>query len=75
MNYPYLSGIDGNELIDNMTKQAERFGATFVFGEVKDIDVSSKPFKLFTSDKTYLCRSLIISTGGLLDIFNLKCRS
>jgi thioredoxin reductase (NADPH) len=64
-NFPgFINGIDGNELIDNMTKQAERFGAKFQYGEVKEVDFSSKPYKLHLYDSTILCRSLIISTGA-----------
>eukprot|EP01118_Nematostelium_gracile_P010978 TRINITY_DN3857_c0_g1_i1.p1 TRINITY_DN3857_c0_g1~~TRINITY_DN3857_c0_g1_i1.p1 ORF type:complete len:312 (-),score=113.04 TRINITY_DN3857_c0_g1_i1:53-988(-) len=64
-NFPgFINGIDGNELIDNMTKQAERFGAKFQYGEVKEVDFSSKPIKLQLYDSTILCRALIISTGA-----------
>jgi thioredoxin reductase (NADPH) len=64
-NYPgFIDGIDGNELIDNMTKQAERFGAEFQYGEVKSVDVSSKPFKLITYDKIYYSKAIIVATGA-----------
>jgi len=65
-NFPgFVDGIDGNELIDNMQKQAERFGAEFKFGEIKEVDVDAKPLKLTTVDgKVYYTRSLIVSTGA-----------
>jgi len=64
-NYPgFIKGIDGNELIDAMTKQAERFGAAFKFGEVTKVDLSSRPFKVSTPDETYQCRALIVATGA-----------
>ena len=44
----YIRGIDGNQLIDNMTKQAERFGAQIKFGIVKEVDFSSRPFTVKT---------------------------
>jgi thioredoxin reductase (NADPH) len=58
-------GIDGNEFIDAMTKQAERFGTEFKFGEVVDVDTSSRPFKVITADKeVILTKSVIIATGA-----------
>jgi len=64
-NFPgFVNGIDGNELIDNITKQAERFGAVFKYGEVKEVDFTSKPFKLHTADQIILASSLIVSTGA-----------
>jgi len=48
-----------------MQKQSERFGATYQYGEVTEVDFSSSPLKLITSDgETHLTRSLIISTGA-----------
>jgi len=64
-NFPgFIHGIDGNELIDNMTKQAERFGAVFKYGVVTEIDTSQKPFIIKTVDEVFLARSIIISTGA-----------
>jgi len=64
-NFPgWIQGVDGNELIDNMTKQAERFGATFKYGEVVNIDITTKPFELRTNDSVIRARSVIIATGA-----------
>jgi len=64
-NFPgFVEGVDGNLLIDSMTKQAERFGATFQYGEVKEIDFNSRPFKIQTFDQVILAKSLIIATGA-----------
>lgn len=65
-NFPgFIQGVDGNDLIDNMTKQAERFGAHFKFGEVTEVDLQSQPLKLHLADGTiYLTKTLIISTGA-----------
>lgn len=59
-----MQGIDGNELIDNMTKQATKFGAEFVYGEVTEVEFDKRPFKLHTYDKIYQAKSLIIATGA-----------
>jgi len=64
-NFPgYIKGIDGNELIDNMTKQAERFGAVFKYGNVQEVDFSSKPLKLKLDSEVIHTRTLIIATGA-----------
>jgi len=64
-NFPgFVEGVDGNLLIDSMTKQAERFGATFQYGEVKEIDFNSRPFRIQTFDQVILAKSLIIATGA-----------
>jgi len=64
-NFPgFVEGVDGNQLIDSMTKQAERFGATFQYGEVKEVDFNSRPFKIQTFDQVILAKSLIIATGA-----------
>jgi thioredoxin reductase (NADPH) len=50
-----------------MTKQAERFGCEFQYGEVVKVDFSSRPFKLYTNnDNVVLAKSVIIATGTLL---------
>jgi len=64
-NFPgFIKGIDGNELIDNMTKQSERFGAIFEYGVIQEIDTTKRPFVLKSSTKTYYARSVIVSTGA-----------
>jgi len=64
-NFPgFIKGIDGNELIDNMTKQAERFGAVFKYGNVQEVDFSSKPLKLKLDSEVIHTRTLIIATGA-----------
>ena len=68
-NYPgFPEGIQGPELMDKFTKQAERFGATVVQENVVSVDFSrSKPDKALrvTTDTTeYLSESVIIATGA-----------
>jgi thioredoxin reductase (NADPH) len=76
-NFPgFPDGIMGPELMDNMRKQAERFGAQFRTGWVNKVDLSKRPFKLTLEGGAELeAASLIISTGAtakLLGIPNEK---
>lgn len=72
-NYPgYSDGILGPELMDNMRKQAERFGARFRRGWVTGVNLKKRPFKITLQKGDELsAEALIISTGAtakMLDI-------
>jgi thioredoxin reductase (NADPH) len=73
-NYPgFPDGIDGPELMDRMRRQAERFGAQFIEGEVTKVDFRERPFRVWAGEVVYRCLSLIITTGAspkLLDLGN-----
>ena len=64
-NFPgFPEGVDGNELMVQMEKQATRFDTEVMFGEIADVDISKRPFELKESGKTYTCDALIIATGA-----------
>jgi thioredoxin reductase (NADPH) len=64
-NFPgFPQGILGPKLMEEMKAQAQRFGAEFVAQNVTAIDVNKKPFEIKSGDKTYLARSIIITTGA-----------
>lgn len=64
-NFPgFPEGIQGPELMMNMTKQAERFGAKIMQETVVSADFSSKPFKIKTDSNEYQSESVIIATGA-----------
>lgn len=65
-NFPgFIDGIMGPDLMDNMRKQAERFGAEFKRGWVTDVDLSQKPIKLQVNGLgEIVTESLILSTGA-----------
>ena len=65
-NYPgFPEGIKGPEMMDLLKAQAARFGTEFFSGDVMDVDLSQRPFKLTLENKdTLSCDSLIISTGA-----------
>lgn len=65
-NFPgFPDGIMGPELMDNMRKQAERFGAEFKRGWVTKADLSQRPFTLIVDGLGEIkTEALIISTGA-----------
>lgn len=76
-NFPgFPEGIMGPELMENMRKQAERFGAEFKTGWVNSVELTNRPFKLQVEGLGEIeTETLIISTGAsakLLGIGNEK---
>ncbi|MBP2002437.1 thioredoxin reductase (NADPH) [Paenibacillus shirakamiensis] len=65
-NFPgFPEGIMGPELMDNMRKQAERFGAEFRTGWVNSVDTSERPFKLQVEGfGEVVTETLVLSTGA-----------
>lgn len=72
-NFPgFIDGITGPELMDNMRKQAERFGAKFKRGWVTSVDLSKKPYRLQVNGiGEILTESLILSTGASAKLLNI----
>ena len=64
-NFPgFPEGVLGPDLIDNMRKQAQKFGADTRFEHAESVDLSKRPFTVKTSEETYLADALIIATGA-----------
>src|ERR1700740_1215512 len=64
-NFPgWPDGIQGPELIDNMKKQATRFGAEITLGHLSAADICKAPFELTINGEIVLTRSLIIASGA-----------
>jgi thioredoxin reductase (NADPH) len=64
-NFPgFPEGIQGPELIENMRKQAQRFGAEYQLGHVTSADLSTRPFVLHVGKHQVHTKALIISSGA-----------
>ena len=65
-NFPgYPSGIGGPELMEDLRKQAERFGTDIRYGVAMSADFSSSPYKVTMDDgKVIEARTVIIATGA-----------
>ncbi|MCY0877821.1 MAG: thioredoxin-disulfide reductase [Firmicutes bacterium] len=76
-NFPgFPDGILGPDLMEAMKKQAQRFGARFVFGQATRVDLSQRPFQVTVGDQeTYQAESLIISTGASAKLLEIPGES
>src|SRR3989442_11676591 len=64
-NYPgFPDGIDGPQLILNMHKQAENFGARFSYAEVTDYEPRNDHIRIKADDEWLETRALIIASGA-----------
>jgi thioredoxin reductase (NADPH) len=71
-NYPgFPDGIMGPELIENMRKQAQKFGSEFKAGAVTEADLSRQPFKITAGKETYEAKSLIVAAGASARLLGL----
>lgn len=73
-NYPgFEHGIMGPELMDVMRKQVHRFGAKSIYRFIKEVDFTSKPFKLTDdSGNKYTADSVIVATGASAKLLGLE---
>jgi thioredoxin reductase (NADPH) len=64
-NFPgFPDGINGPDLVDNMKKQAQNFGAEYVDGAVVDADFSNRPFRLNIEGDWTETRTVIVASGA-----------
>ena len=64
-NFPgFPDGIDGPELMDNMRKQAERFGAEFITDDATRVDLTGEVKSVWVGQAEYRARAVILSTGS-----------
>src|SRR3954466_2504470 len=64
-NFPrFPDGINGPDLVENMKKQAQNFGAEYLHGAVMDTDLSTRPFRLNIEGEWIETRTVIIASGA-----------
>jgi thioredoxin reductase (NADPH) len=72
-NFPgFPEGILGPDLIENMRKQAQRFGAEFKSGSITDVDLSKRPFKITAGNEVYETSALIVAAGATARLLGLE---
>jgi thioredoxin reductase (NADPH) len=64
-NFPgFPDGIMGPDLMDNLRKQAERFGAELIADDVTEVDLAADPKIVTVGEDVYRARAVIIATGS-----------
>jgi thioredoxin reductase (NADPH) len=64
-NYPgFAEGIMGPELMEQMKRQSEKFGADLIHDAVTSVNFKTHPFELFVGEQKYTSETVIISTGA-----------
>jgi thioredoxin reductase (NADPH) len=64
-NFPgFPDGVLGPDLMDQMRKQAERFGAELVTDDVTEVDLKATPKQIKVGEDNYLAKTVIIATGS-----------
>jgi thioredoxin reductase (NADPH) len=72
-NFPgFAEGIMGPQLMEDMRKQAQRFGTEIVSSHVDRVDFSTHPFRIFYGDKEIQAKTAIISTGSSAKMIGIE---
>ena len=64
-NFPgYPDGVTGPLMMEELQKQAERFGTNILFEDATSVDFSSRPFQVSTDETRYTADCVIVATGA-----------
>lgn len=76
-NFPgYPEGIMGPQMMEDLKKQAERFGADIRFGTVTSVKFNQTPFEVRVNDEVTLqAQTVIVSTGASAKWLGLESES
>jgi len=71
-NYPgFPKGVLGPELMEMFREQATRFGSTSLFKNITKVDLSTRPFKVWSDDEVATADALIVATGASAKLLGL----
>ncbi len=72
-NFPgFPNGIQGPELMEEMHKQAERFGTQFIYDNAEEVELFKSPFVVRTSSEEIHTDTLLICTGASAKLLGLE---
>jgi len=72
-NYPgFAEGIMGPQLMEDMRKQAQRFGKEIVSDFVHKVELKQTPFRVHYADKVVETKTVIISTGSSAKLIGIE---
>ncbi len=72
-NYPgFPEGLQGPEMMELFRKQAARFGAHLVYGDVTRVDLGERPFALTVGKAAHAADALIIATGASAKLLGIE---
>jgi thioredoxin reductase (NADPH) len=64
-NYPgYPAGVLGPEMMQDLRRQAERFGTEFLTDDVTKVDFSERPFRVWVGEDEYRAEAVVVATGA-----------
>jgi thioredoxin reductase (NADPH) len=64
-NFPgFPDGVMGPDLMEELRKQSERFGAEILYDDAISVDLKASPKVVKTESETYLAKAVIIATGS-----------
>lgn len=72
-NFPgFPEGVMGPQLMEDMKKQAERFGTRIVSGHVDRVELTDEPFRVYVGEKKFEAETVIVSTGSSAKLLGLE---
>src|SRR5215831_6627329 len=75
-NFPgFPEGVMGPELMDNMRKQAQKFGTEIITGYVRRVELTERPFIVYHGEEEIAAKAVIISTGSSAKLIGLDSES
>jgi thioredoxin reductase (NADPH) len=72
-NYPgFPEGIMGPQLMEDMRKQAQRFGTEIISSHVERVDFKGNPFRIYYGDQEVQAKTVVISTGSSAKLIGIE---